>query len=300
MTDLEFPHSSQCLVEKGTLHRSYSVNPHEFLRFEIRAPHGPHRAIVVVGRTVKVSSVADLSAILSTSSSKRRASSQSILPAVDEITAATMGTQRGDELMDNHNCHLVSSLAFPERKPSADELSTLLAVISKYRDIHHFLDPHCFWYMRTAFEALAELFEGSEHPGDGERDGGKIRISKWPLCGNVHEVCCVYKEKREALFKCPERLRKIIVDSVMPVNLQRHQEEAGAYRQEVETSRRDLKARECDRQLGLLAFQASQSGLHQALLAFQAAQRENEQIRKELRLLQDRLVTLKGLRNEEG
>lgn len=329
MTNLEFPRSSQCFVEKGSLHRSYSTNPHAFLRFEISAPNGPHKAVVVVGRTVKIPSPADLPSILFTSSSKFRASPQSILPAVDEITAATMGTVRGDQLMDNHNCHLVSSLTFPERAPSADELSTLLAVISKYRDTHHFSDAHFTWYTRTAFEALVELFEGSEHLEDGKRDGGKICGSNRPLCGNVHEVCCVYKEKREALLKSPERLRKIIVDSIMPVNPQRHQEESESSRQEAETSRQDLRTGECDPQQGPLAFQASQSELQhehllaiqaleserqqvllakravdselqQILLANQAAKRENEQLRNELQLLRDRLVTLNGLRNEEG
>ncbi|KAI5999128.1 hypothetical protein EDD15DRAFT_2238874 [Pisolithus albus] len=209
MTNREFPRSSQCFVEKGSLHRSYSTNPHAFLRFEISAPNGPHKAIVVVGRTVKIPSPADLPSILFTSSSKFRASPQSILPAVDEITAATMGTVRGDQLMDNHNCHLVSSLTFPERAPSADELSTLLAVISKYRDTHHFSDAHFTWYTRTAFEALVELFAGSEHLEDAKCDGGKICRSKWPLCGNVHEVCRAYKEKREALLNCPERVCRL-------------------------------------------------------------------------------------------
>ncbi|KAI6043539.1 hypothetical protein EDC04DRAFT_3088058 [Pisolithus marmoratus] len=189
MTDRKFPNSSRCLVEKVTWHKSRSMDRHEFLRFKIRAPHGPHRAIVVVGRTVEISSVADWSTIALTSSGHCGSSESLAQVAVDEIVAATIGTQRGDELMNNRNCSLVSSLTFPERAPSADELSTLFAVISKYRETYHLLDFQCFWYAETAFKALLELFEGSEDPGTGDHNGGKIHGSRLSSHDCVHEIC---------------------------------------------------------------------------------------------------------------
>lgn len=276
MTDREFPNSSLCFVDEVTWHKSHSMDQHEFLRFEIGAPYGPHRAIVVVGRTVVISSVAKLSAVALTSSGCCASSESLAQAAVDEVVTATMGTRQGKELMDNRNCALVSSLTFPKFAPSADELSTLLAVMSQYRETYHLFDSQCFWYAKTAFKALVELFEGREDPGDGDHSGGKIHGSKLSLHGNVHEVCCLYKEEREALAKDPDRLRKIHADTTMQVDPQASQGDADRYRQEAETYRRALEAKESERR--------------QAQLAFEASERQNQQLQLQMQLLRTQLT----------
>ncbi|KAI6100604.1 hypothetical protein F5141DRAFT_1139895 [Pisolithus sp. B1] len=255
MTNWQFPSSSRCFVEKVTWHKSNSVDQHEFLRFTIRAPYGPHSAVVVVGRTVQITSVTKLSAIFLTSSGCCASSESLAQSAVDEVTAATVGTWRGDELMDNHNCRLVSSLTFPSRAPSADELSTLLAVVSSYREKYHLLESQCFWYARTAFKALMELFEGKENPGDGSHKGGRIHSSKLPSSGtHVHEICRMYKQKREALPQSPDRVH---ADPTTRMELQ-------ALREEAESCRQALEATEMERQ---------------------QVQRQNEQLLLELQML---------------
>lgn len=207
MTKNDFPGSSRCFVQKVTYHKSRSLDRHEFLRFEIGAPDGPHRAVVIVGRTVDVPSLAKSSSIALTSCGCYTSPESLTQPAIDEITAATMGTPIGDELMRDHNCDLVSSLTFLNRAPSADELSTLLAVISEYREKYHLQHSQCYWYARTAFKALIKLFEGSEDPRDGHRDGAKIHGSTLSLRDDVHAVCCLHKERREKLSRSRAQLR---------------------------------------------------------------------------------------------
>ncbi|KAI6107558.1 hypothetical protein EDD17DRAFT_1756447 [Pisolithus thermaeus] len=284
MTDREFPNSSRCCVEEVTWHKSYSMDQHEFLRFKIKAPDGPHKAVVVVGRTVEIPSVAKLSAIALTSSGCCVSSESLAQAAVDEITAATIGTRRGDELMGNHNCRLVSSLTFPNHAPSADELSTLLATVSKYREKYHLLDSQCFWYAKTVFRALVELFGGSENPGDRHHDGGRIHGSKLPsLSGSVHEICRTYQEQRIALSKSPDRTRKVYADPIAQVDMQALREETAACQQAVE-------AKESERQQALLAWQTSESEKQQALLAWQASERQNNELRLTVQMLTERLA----------
>ncbi|KAI5995312.1 hypothetical protein F5J12DRAFT_856004 [Pisolithus orientalis] len=291
MTDREFPDSSLCFVDKVTWHKSYSMDQHEFLRFEIKAPDGPHRAIVVVDRTVDISSIAKMSAVALTSSGCCTSSRAFTQAAVDQVTAATMGTPWGDKLMDNHNCSLVSTLTFSTCAPSADELSTLLALISEYRETYHLIDSQCFWYAKTAFKALVELFNGSENPADEDHGGGKIHGSKLPLPGDVHHICRIYKERREALPPHSDRLRKGHADTTMQVDLQGSREDADRCEEEAENHLQVLEAKVSELEAKLEAknreLEAKNRERQQALLA---SENREQQLLLEMQVLRIQLA----------
>ncbi|KAI5996726.1 hypothetical protein EDD15DRAFT_2364887 [Pisolithus albus] len=285
MTCREFPPSSKCFVEKVTIHKSHSLDGHEFLRFEIRAPDdNPHRAIVVVGRRVHISSAADSSTLCLTSSGWRASPLPSALPARDQVRAATMGTERGDELMDNSSSCPISSLTFPERAPSADELSTLLGAISGHCKDYRLLTSQCYWYARTAFKALSQLFKAHEHPVDGNNEINTIFGSKLPSGEDLDAVCRIYQNKREALFKDPRRASEARDNEVQRLVLALRAKET-----EHEQTVLALRAKESEQEQTVLALRAMESEREHALLTSQAWKGECEQLRKEMHLLKNQV-----------
>ncbi|KAI6029060.1 hypothetical protein BKA83DRAFT_4213911 [Pisolithus microcarpus] len=160
MTKNDFPGSSRCFVQKVTYHKSRSLDRHEFL-------------LVIVGRTVDVPSLAKSSSIALTSCGCYTSPESLTQPAIDEITAATMGTPIGDELMRDHNYDLVSSLTFLNRAPSADEPIYSACISSPAFPV--------LLVCKNRIQGPHKLFEGSEDPRDGHRDGGKIHGSTLSL-----------------------------------------------------------------------------------------------------------------------
>lgn len=100
--------------------------------------------------------------------------------------------------MRDYICDLVSSPTFLKRAPSADELSTLLTTISVYREKYHLQHSQCYWYARAA---LMKLFWGAKVPEDGNHDEGQIHGSKLSTYDDFHEVCRLYKKRREELSR---------------------------------------------------------------------------------------------------
>lgn len=104
-----------------------------------------------------------------------------------------------------------------------------------------------------------KLFEGSEDPRDGHRDGGKIHGSTLSLREDVHAVCCLYKERREKLSRSRAQLRYNNATSIVHPGPQTTLEQS-------EVSRGALSENELQLQL---ALEASERAREQLLLEVQ-------------------------------
>ncbi|KAF8430627.1 hypothetical protein L210DRAFT_3561853 [Boletus edulis BED1] len=165
---------------------------HEFLvlYFSHSNPTVTARAVAIVDRTVKDRS--QFSALASPS-----LPSQKVTEALDKVHVMGQGNNLKAYLLETYGEYdtlcVLKYAPSTGSIPSALQISTLLFVVTNYRQNYNLYEYNCYWYAGTIFEACKDLFPGYEEECMRHGDRGKCRL-KIPMLAtsSLPDVCSEY------------------------------------------------------------------------------------------------------------
>ncbi|KAI6106150.1 hypothetical protein EV401DRAFT_2011062 [Pisolithus croceorrhizus] len=189
--------------------------------------------------------------------------------ARDGVSFAVQNSKAGGQLeTECGKARRVCTLTFPERRPSANELGTLLCVTSE-------LEPYtingtqCYWFCGTVFEALKSIFGGVEHDIANNRKGTTHGVRLVPRKNSGVEAKNNYEIARAALAQEIEQKRRAE---------QQREEERQREREEHRAAQERARAAEEERQKAEeRARAAEEERQRERQAAEEAAKREREQ-----------------------
>ncbi|KAG6382121.1 hypothetical protein JVT61DRAFT_764 [Boletus reticuloceps] len=131
------------------------------------------RAVAIVDRTVKDRS--QLSALASPS-----LPSQKVTEALDKVHVMGQGNDLKAYLLGTYGEYdtlcVLRYAPSTNSIPSALQISTLLFVVTSYRQNYNLYEYNCYWYAGTVFEACKDLFPGYKEECMRHGDRGKCRL----------------------------------------------------------------------------------------------------------------------------
>ncbi|KAI6025431.1 hypothetical protein EDC04DRAFT_2899873 [Pisolithus marmoratus] len=114
----------------------------------------------------------------------------SIGEADDVVSAATLGTPGATNLLLKCSATApLRTLTFPRgtTRPSAHDISTLLAVTSNHILVYNAMESQCYWFSETVFKALKSLFVGAREEIHSSR-AGRWRGVSIPTAESVEAI----------------------------------------------------------------------------------------------------------------
>ncbi|KIO07628.1 hypothetical protein M404DRAFT_135590 [Pisolithus tinctorius Marx 270] len=206
--------AARCYVEKVCWHKQSSTVQHEFLQFDILSMDGRYKSTVVAERgkdrtNSDRSTSAILSVVIPASPANVTPSADSPAPADDVVYSAAFGSPGAIKLAVKCTAICLRTLTFPKGsvRPSAHELSTLLAVTSNHILVYNLMESQCYWFSETVFKALKRLFPHAREDIQSGR-AGRWRGVAIPTAESVEAVCAEYRARNTCLLEEAERKRR--------------------------------------------------------------------------------------------
>ncbi|KAI6149863.1 hypothetical protein BKA82DRAFT_4134218 [Pisolithus tinctorius] len=282
--------AARCYVEKVCWHKQSSTVQHEFLQFDILSMDGRYKSTVVAERgkdrtnsdrnttvTANPPTFADPTATENSPAVVIPASPANVTPSADSpapghngnilsslgsskpsieaddvVYSAAFGSPGAIKLAVKCTAICLRTLTFPKGsvRPSAHELSTLLAVTSNHILVYNLMESQCYWFSETVFKALKRLFPHAREDIQSGR-AGRWRGVAIPTAESVEAVCAEYRARNTCLLEEAERKRR----AGLKIVEERDQALAAQSRAMVERDRALAQAAEQNRALAQAAEQ---------------------------------------------